>query len=82
MGVEGCSRSEGNPAHYCEAWQDFRVSPMAANLQVVFFRNPQGCVLVLLRHNEQNARLPLPYAKEGAPFYEWAALREYLVSKF
>ena len=81
MEVEGCSRSEGNPARYCEAWQDFRVSPMAANLQVVFFRNPQGRVLTLLRHNEQNVSLPIPNAKEGAPFYEWTALRKYLVSK-
>lgn len=81
MGVEGCSRSEGNPARYCEAWQDFRVSPMAANLQVVFFRNPQGRVLTLLRHNEQNVSLPIPNAKEGAPFYEWTALRKYLISK-
>jgi len=78
MGVEGCDRMESQPERYCTAWQDFRVSPMAANLQIVLFRNGAGRVLALVRHNEQNAKLPLPYAKDGAPFYEWTAMRDYL----
>lgn len=81
MGVEGCDRSESSAPGYARAWQDFRVSPMGANVQLIFFRNPQGRTLLLVRHNEQNARLPLPYAAEGAPFYDWQTVRAYWKGK-
>lgn len=81
MGIEGCDRQESRAPLYCEAWQDFRVSPMGANVQLVFFRNPQGRTLVLVRHNEQNASLPIAYAAEGAPFYDWADVEKFWSAK-
>ena len=54
---------------------------MGANVQLIFFRNPQGRTLLLVRHNEQNARLPLPYVTEGAPFYDWQTVRAYWKGK-
>ena len=38
MQVEGCSNQETDPDRYYLAWQDFRVSPMGANLQLIFSR--------------------------------------------
>lgn len=79
MGIDGCAESEADPRKYCEAWQDFRVSPMGANLQLIFFRpsgspqaTPDDC-LVLILHNERPATLPLqsPYP----PYYRWQDLR-------
>ena len=75
MQVEGCAARESDPERYAEAWQDFRISPMAANLQLIFFRNAAGRVLVQLLHNERTVRLPLTSAE--APFYEWPALRRF-----
>ena len=77
MGVEGCNGCEADIEKFHLAWQDYRVSPMAANLQLVFFRNAAGRVLVKLLHNEREAHLPLK-AVEG-PYYDWADLRRYFL---
>lgn len=77
MGVEGCNGREADIEKFHLAWQDYRVSPMAANLQLVFFRNAAGRVLVKLLHNEHEVHLPL-VAVEG-PYYNWNELRRYFI---
>lgn len=79
MGIDGCAESEADPRRYCEAWQDFRVSPMGANLQLIFFR-PVGKskvsaddYLVLILHNERPATLLL--TSDNPPYYRWQDLR-------
>lgn len=77
MGVEGCEGREADIEKFHLAWQDYRVSPMAANLQLVFSRNASGDVLVKLLHNEREVHLPL-VAVEG-PYYDWKELRRYFM---
>ena len=78
MGVEGCDGRESDPERFHLAWQDYRVSPMAANLQLVFFRRASdGDVLVLLLHNENEVRLA-GLAPASGPYYRWTDLRGYL----
>ena len=53
--------------------------PMAANLQLVFYRNAKGNVLVRVMLNEQDEVLPI---KTKTPmFYRWKDLRRYLISR-
>lgn len=81
MGVEGCDKAESDPDRYHLAWQDFRVSPMGANLQLIFYRNSAGRTLVLLRHNERPVRLTsLPAIAQDSYFYDWQLLRQYFRS--
>lgn len=68
-----------DPVKYKDAWQDFRVSPMAANLQLEFFKDNDGDVLVRMLHNECEIRVPV--IGENGPFYRWESLREYLMSR-
>lgn len=75
MQVEGCCNRETDPDRYYLAWQDFSVSPMGANLQLIFFRNKQGEVIVKLLHNENEVRLPID--SPTAPYYAWPAVREF-----
>ena len=77
MQVEGCDGRETDMEKYHLAWQDYRVSPMAANLQLIFFHNAVGQVLVKLLHNEREVHLPL-VAVEG-PYYDWKDLRRYFM---
>ncbi len=42
LGVEGASARVSTPEEAAEVWQVHRVSPMAANVQFIFFRNPGG----------------------------------------
>ena len=46
------------------------ISPMAANLQIVLYRNKKGEILVRSLINERDAYLPIKC--ETAPFYPWS----------
>ena len=75
MQVEDCANKEQNPEKYHLAWQDFRLSPMAGNLQLIFYRNTQGNVLVKLLHNEKPVTLPV---NDGnAPYYRWEVVKDF-----
>ena len=50
------------------------IIPMAANLQIVLYRNKRGDVLVRSLLNEKDVTLPIEC--ESAPFYPWEAFRE------
>lgn len=75
MGVDGCDNAESDVRKYADAWQGFRVSPMAANLQLVLYRGTDGRILALIRHNEQTATVQLPQAEPG--LYDWNQLKTY-----
>ena len=55
------------------------ILPMAANLQMIFYRNAQGKILVQLLHNEQPARLRGVEAING--FYEWKTLKQHVAER-
>ena len=62
-------------------WINYRVFPMAANLQLVFYRrhvdDPDVRFKVLL--NESEATLPLP--TDSPPYYRWRDFREYALKR-
>ena len=61
-------------------WSDFKVMPMGANLQMVFYRHKRNDrVIVRLLHNERDASLPLP--TDNFPFYDWNDVRKYFLEK-
>ncbi len=76
MKVDGCYGASDDPYSLHEVYADFKISPMAANLQMVFFRNKKGDVIVKLMLNEREVSLPV--ATDIAPFYHWNDLRDYL----
>lgn len=77
MQVEGCANRETDMEKFWQAWPDYAISPMAANLQLVFFRPVAGDgeVLVKLLLNEREVSLPLPSL--SGPYYRWTAVRAY-----
>ena len=77
MGVEGCTAREDDPERYCYAWQDWKISPMAANLQMVFYRNARDKVLVKLLLNERETSIP---ALGPGPYYEWTVVSDHFES--
>lgn len=79
LGVEGASARVASVDDVASAWSVEKVSPMATNVQFVFFRNPStGDVRVRVLHNERDARLPIP----GGPYYPWAELKKYCESLY
>ena len=58
--------------HFCS----YKVTPMGANIQLVFYRNASDDVLVKILHNERESSVPLSTA--NFPYYRWTDLRQYL----
>lgn len=80
--VEGCFADTDVPAELSQSYADYFVSPMAANLQFIFFRpakGKKGDILVRVLHNERAAGLPVADAGEKG-LYRWDDLRKYLTS--
>ena len=79
LNVEGTSARVENLCKLSALWSVEKVSPMAANIQFIFFRNPcTGDVRVRVLHNEHDAKLPLA----GGPYYPWKKLKKYCESLY
>jgi len=53
--------------------------PMGSNLQMVFYHNDSGDVLVKMLYNEKETTIKAVPSAYG-PYYRWSTLREYLLS--
>ena len=74
LGVRECAARAADIGGYADAWVGWQVSPMAANLQMVFHRDRRGRVLVKLLLNERETSIP---ALGEGPYYDWDAFRAY-----
>jgi hypothetical protein len=81
--LEGCYESVSDPADFYKVWSNFRVSPMAANIQVVFFRRegPKGSddILVKFLLNEKETLVP-PVASDILPYYRWKDIKAFYLT--
>lgn len=78
MGIEGADAAESEGEMFWRIWKEYELSPMAANLQLYFFRNSRDEVLVKAMLNEKSVRFTAFADKE---FVEWKELRKYLCIK-
>ncbi len=74
--LENCYTDETDPAKLASVWSDFKISPMASNLQIVFFKNKAGNVIAKIMLNERE--IAIPVHTDTFPFYPWETLREHL----
>lgn len=59
--------------------RSYDLIPMAGNIQLIFYRNDAGDVLVKALLNEEEVRLPA--APVSGPYYRWTDLRNYYLQK-
>lgn len=64
-----------------KGWANYRIFPMAANLQFIFYRREptDRDVLFKVLLNENEATLPLP--TDIPPYYKWSDFRDYYLKK-
>lgn len=64
-----------------EGWVNYRIFPMASNIQFIFYRSAKdpSDILVKVLLNENEATLPLPYDRK--PYYRWSDFRAYFMQK-
>lgn len=62
-------------------WVNYRIIPMGANIQFIFYRKAVGDKDVILKVllNENEATLPIK--TDIAPYYHWKDVREYYLNK-
>ena len=59
-----------------KGWNNYRIFPMACNLQFVYYRKPgSDDILVKILRNENEAKLPI--ATDVYPYYHWKDVRAY-----
>ena len=76
MGLPGCCIASTDYDTINEEWRDYRITPMAANLQMIFYRKRgSDDVLVRVMHNEQEVCFDIE--SKSAPYYKWEELRQY-----
>ena len=56
-----------------------KASPMAANIQIVFFENKKGDILVKFLHNEKEVHVAVK--TDMWPYYHWNDVREYYLER-
>jgi hypothetical protein len=63
------------------AWCDYRIFPMACNIQFVFYRKAFGDKDIIFKvlQNENEATLPIP--TDMAPYYHWKDFKDYYLKK-
>ncbi len=69
LDVNGYGRSTGSFEEALEIFPSYNI-PMGASLQLVFYRNDAGDVLVKVLVNEREATLPL--TAFSGPYYKWS----------
>ena len=84
IGWGGCTVNQGvQPYSQLEphGWVNYRIFPMAANLQLVFYRRSpdDSDVRFKVLLNENEATLPLPTGQP--PYYRWSDFRQYYLQK-
>lgn len=76
MGAEGCTGTDTSLSGANGAWKSQDVSPMGANLQLIFMRDGKGNVIMAPRLNEQPLRLEgVEYVKGAPGYYNWQEVR-------
>lgn len=78
--LEGCYNSVSDVDEYYKAWSDFKVAPMAGNIQLIFYRkNKSDDILVKFLLHEKEIMVP-PVETDIAPYYHWADVKAYYTS--
>lgn len=87
MRIHNAANQQADTARYWTAWQECTLSPMAANLQLVFYRPSSSKapadspILVKLLLNEHEVLLDADLSPVVKPYYDWMALRTFLLAQ-
>ena len=80
--LDSCGRQVQDLDHLEDYWVNYRIYPMACNIQLVFYRSKKqkdAPILVKALLNEKEATLPVP--TDQYPYYKWDDLRAYYVQR-
>lgn len=76
--LDDCAAYQASAPALADHWADWAISPMASNMQIIFFRNKGGEVIAKILLNEKETAIPV--ATDIFPYYKWEDLRNWLVT--
>jgi len=82
MELDKCGQSYDNLDRLDDTWRNYRIFPMACNIQMIFYRPKKGKpgdILVKVMLNEREVSLPV--TTDRWPYYKWQDLRQYYLDK-
>lgn len=78
--LDDCGYQTDNADQVAEVWRNYRIFPMASNIQFVFFRKKgSDDILVKVMLNEQEMQLPVK--SDLVPYYHWKDVEAYYKNK-
>ncbi|MGM9868491.1 MAG: histidine-type phosphatase [Sodaliphilus sp.] len=77
MGLNGANLSTSDLPSVAEKWQSYKVFPMGANVQWIFYRAEGKPTLVKFLLNEHEATLPEAVKPVSGPYYRWTDAKAY-----
>ena len=80
--LDSCGARVSDLDQLDRVWRNYRIFPMACNIQMVFYRKADGTagdVLVKVLLNERECSLPVESSQH--PYYRWSVLRQYYLDK-
>ena len=80
MRLKDCDSNEADVHKIDQKWRDYYVSPMGANIQLIFYKKKgSDDVLVKFLHNERETSIPV--TTDIAPYYHWKDVRNFFIKQ-
>ena len=79
MQLEGCTAQVKDLTEVYKQWCDFKIIPMAGNLQMIFYRSKKSPdILVKIMLNENEVHLPIASVSSDAQYYyKWSEVEKF-----
>lgn len=79
--LKDCNIVEENPDCFYKAFSDWKIAPMAGNIQIIFYKNKKNPkdILVKFLHNERETSIPVQ--TDIFPYYKWEDVKAYYEPK-
>lgn len=74
--LEGCYGEETNSENFYRVWSDYKIVPMAANVQIIFYRK-RGTDEIIVKFMLNEKETTIPIKSEIAPFYFWKDVEKF-----
>lgn len=78
--LDDCFTYVSHPDNLASHYADYSISPMASNLQMIFYKSPDNPeILVRMMLNEREITIPaIKTVAPGSPYYTWTELSAWL----
>lgn len=75
--LNDCNVAVSQPEEVYKVWSDYKIVPMAGNIQIIFYKKKDSDkdILVKFLLNEKEARIPVE--TDTYPYYSWEKVRKY-----